>query len=232
MANRTVKAGWRWLSLSDERKERILTLFNEQLIWGILIIFFLVVGLITPRFLSQLNITNVLLHSAVLGIVVVGEVHCLLLGKVDLSVEFVVGFTAMLGAILMGDYQWPAYVAIIAMLAVGALIGLFNAFMILRFKINDLILTLAMLTTLRGLSLVISSGTTRYAFSPIFLLFAAHTSNGLISVPVIIALVVFIVFHIILSRRVFGRQVYAVGETRTRPMRRELTQAESSSELM
>jgi ribose/xylose/arabinose/galactoside ABC-type transport system permease subunit len=211
MTEKSMNAQRPLLSLSDEQKERILRLFNEQLIWGILIVFFLVVGLITPRFLSQLNITNILLHSAALGILVVGEVHCLILGKVDLSVESTLGFTAMLGAILMGDYHWSAYATIIVMLGVGVLIGLFNALMILRFKIGDLILTLGMLITLRGLSLVISNGTTRYAFSPVFLAFAAHTKNGLISVPVMIALVIYIVFHIILSRRVFGRQLYAVG---------------------
>ena len=106
-------------SLSDEQKERLLRLFNDQLIWGILIIFFLVIGLITPMFLSQLNITNILLHSAALGILVVGEVHCLILGKVDLSIKSTLGFTAMLGAILMGDYHWSAYAAILVMLGVG-----------------------------------------------------------------------------------------------------------------
>lgn len=197
--------------LNDEQKERILRLVNDQLIWGILIIFFIVVSFIAPRFLSQLNITNILLHSAVLGIMVVGEVHCLIIGKVDLSIESTLGFTAMLGAILMGDYNWSPYAAIIIMFVVGITIGLFNAFMILRFKINDFIVTLGVLTTLRGLSLVISEGTTRYAFSPVFLSFAAHSKNGLISVPVLIMLVVYTIFHIILSKRIFGRKMYAVG---------------------
>jgi ribose/xylose/arabinose/galactoside ABC-type transport system permease subunit len=135
----------------------------------------------------------------------------LLLGKVDLSIESTLGFTAMVGAILMGDYNWSPYLAILAMLLVGMSIGLFNAFMIMRFNINDFIVTLGMLTTLRGLSLVISNGTTRYAFSPVFLSFAAHSKNGWISVPVIIMLVVYIIFHTILSKRPFGRKMYAVG---------------------
>ena len=48
-------------------------------------------------------------------------------------------------------------------------------------------------------------------FLRLFLAFAAHTKNGLISVPVMIALVIYLVFHIILTRRVFGGQLYAVG---------------------
>ena len=111
----------------------------------------------------------------------------------------------------MGDYNFSPYLAILIMVLVGIAIGLFNAFMILRFKISDFIVTLGMLTTLRGLSLVISNGTTRYAFSPVFLSFAAHSASGWISVPVIIMLVVYLVFHTILSRRHFGRIMYAVG---------------------
>jgi ribose/xylose/arabinose/galactoside ABC-type transport system permease subunit len=197
--------------LSDERKESLIRLANDQLIWFILIIFFVIISLIAPRFTSQLNITNILLHSAALGIMVVAQVHCLLLGKVDLSIESTLGFTAMFGAILMWDFNLSAYIAIPLMLAMGALIGFINSIMILKFKINEFIVTLGMLIVLRGLSLVISEGTTRYGFPKVFLAFAAHTKDGLISIPVIIMLVTYIIFHIILSKRVRGRQMYAVG---------------------
>jgi ribose/xylose/arabinose/galactoside ABC-type transport system permease subunit len=199
------------LRLTDEQKERILRVFNDQLIWIILVIFFIVVSSIAPRFLSRLNITNILLHSAVLGIMVVGEVHCLLLAKVDLSIESTLGFTAMLGAIMMWDFGWSPIAAILLMILTGVAVGVFNATMILKFKVNDFIVTLGMLIVLRGFSLVISSGTTRYGFPPEFLTFAWHSANGLISVPVIIMLITYVIFHIILSRRISGRQIYAVG---------------------
>jgi simple sugar transport system permease protein len=179
--------------LSDERKESLIRLANDQLIWFILIIFFVIISLIAPRFTSQLNITNILLHSAALGIMVVAQVHCLLLGKVDLSIESTLGFTAMFGAILMWDFNLSAYIAIPLMLAMGALIGFINSIMILKFKINEFIVTLGMLIVLRGLSLVISEGTTRYGFPKVFLAFAAHTKDGLISIPVIIMLVTYII---------------------------------------
>ncbi len=199
------------LKLTDEQKEAILQVINDQLIWGILIIFFLVVSLIAPRFLSQLNITNILLHSAVLGILVVGEVYCLIHGKFDLSIESTLGFVAMLGGILILDNGWNSYIVIPIMLGAGALIGIINSTMIIKLKIDPFVVTLGMLIVLRGFSLVISGGTTRYSFPPVFRSFAAHTQDGLVSAPVILMLVVYAVFHIILSRRVFGRQIYAVG---------------------
>lgn len=200
-----------FFSFNEERKERILMTINDQLIWFILVVFFIVISLITPRFATQLNITNILLASAVLGIMVVGEVHLILQGKLDLSIESTLGFTAMLGGVLMWDFNFNPILTIIIMLSTGIFIGFLNAMMVLKLKIEPFVVTLGMLIVLRGFSLVISRGITRYNFPPIFRAFAAHTKDGLISVPVIIMLVTFIIFHIILSKRVFGRKLYAVG---------------------
>jgi ribose/xylose/arabinose/galactoside ABC-type transport system permease subunit len=197
--------------LSADRKEALLRLLSDQLIWVVLIVFFLVVALIDPRFLSRVNILNVLLHSTVLSILVIGESLCLIHGNFDLSVESTLGFAAVLGAILVLDQGVDPYLAIILMLAAGAFIGLLNALMILRLNIDPFVVTLGMLIVVRGLALVISEGITKYDFPEAFRIFAAHTKDGWISVPVIIMIVSYIVFHLVLSRSVFGRQIYAVG---------------------
>ena len=211
MSKEVNKSKKQFLHLDDERKERILRNVNDQLIWFILVIFFIVISLITPRFASQLNITNILLHSAVLGLLVVGEVHLLLQGKVDLSIESILGFTAMLGGVLMWDFNFNPILTMIIMLVMGMLIGVANSMMVLKLKIDAFVVTLGMLIVFRGFSLVISGGVTRYNFPPVFRAFAAHSKSGLISVPVIIMDCIFLIFHIILSKRVFGRKLYAVG---------------------
>jgi ribose/xylose/arabinose/galactoside ABC-type transport system permease subunit len=198
-------------NLDDEKKERILRGVNDQLIWLILVLFFIAISIITPRFTSQLNITNILRHSAVLGLLVIGEVHLLLQGKVDLSIESTLGFTAMLGGVLMWDYDFNPILTMVIMLFAGALIGLANSIMVLKLKIDSFVVTLGMLIVFRGFSLVISGGVTRYNFPPVFRLFAAHSKDGLFSVPVAIMIGMFLIFHVILSKRVFGRQLYAVG---------------------
>lgn len=201
----------KFLIFDDERKERILRDINDQLIWFILVVFFISITVITPRFASRLNITNIMLHSAVLGLLVVGEVHLFLQGKVDLSIESTLGFTAMLGGVLMWDYGINPIITMIIMLLTGALIGLANSLMVLKLKIDAFVVTLGMLIVFRGFSLVISGGVTRYNFPPVFRIFAAHSKDGLFSVPVAIMFCMFLIFHIILSKRVFGRQLYAVG---------------------
>ena len=197
--------------LNSERKEALLRFLSDQLIWAVLVVFFLVVALIEPRFLSRINILNVLLHSAVLSILVIGESFCLIHGKFDLSVESTLGFTAVMGAILVLDHGFNPHLTIVLMLATGAFIGLLNALMILRLKIDPFVVTLGMLIVVRGLALVISEGITKFDFPEVFRIFAAHTKDGWISAPVVIMIVSYIIFHIVLSRTVFGRQVYAVG---------------------
>jgi len=198
-------------AINIERRESLIRLLSNQLIWVVLIFFFLVISLIEPRFLSRINVLNILLHSAVLGILVIGECFCLIHGKFDLSIESTLGFTAMLGAIIVLDLGVNPYLAIFLMLGVGMFIGALNAVMINRIKIDPFVVTLSTLIIFRGLTLVISSGVTKYDFPQEFRIFAAHTQNGLLAAPVIIMFACYIIFHIVLSSTVFGRQIYSVG---------------------
>ena len=152
-----------------------------------------------------------MLHSSVLGILVVGESLCLIHGKFDLSIESTLGLTAMVGAILVLDFGLNPYLTIIIVLTLGAFIGFLNSMMIIKLNIDPFIVTLGMLILLRGLSLVISKGITKFDYPEQFRFFAANTMGGLVSVPVILMFACFIFFYVILSRRVFGRQLYAVG---------------------
>lgn len=199
------------LDLNIDRKETALKFLSDQLIWIVLIIFFLGIALIEPRFLSRINILNILLHSSVLGILVVGESLCLIHGKFDLSIESTLGLTAMVGAVLVLDFGLNPYLAIIIVLTLGAFIGFLNSMMIIKLNIDPFIVTLGMLILLRGLSLVISKGITKFDYPEQFRFFAANTMGGFVSVPVILMFACFIFFYVILSRRVFGRQLYAVG---------------------
>lgn len=211
MVNIKLSGQKRFLNLSIYQKESILRILSDQLIWIILIFLFIIISIVEPIFLSRINIINILLHSAVLGIMVIGESICLISGKFDLSIESTLGFTAMLGAILVVDFGWNPYLTILLVLGLGIFIGYLNSLMIIKLKIDPFVVTLGMLIVLRGLSLVISGGYTRYNFPAAFKFFAAHTKSGLISVPILLMLFCYVVFSTILYRQKFGRHLYAVG---------------------
>ena len=95
------------------------------------------------RFLSPGNLTNLMLQQAAVATISIGVVLILLLGEIDLSVGAVSGLSASVMAVLVVGRGVSPLLAVLAALALGATIGLFNGFMITRFRIPSFIVTLA-----------------------------------------------------------------------------------------
>jgi D-xylose transport system permease protein len=95
------------------------------------------------RFLSPGNLTNLMLQQAAVATISIGVVLILLLGEIDLSVGAVSGLCASVMAVLSVQRGVPPVVAVLVALGLGALIGLFNGFMITRFRIPSFVVTLA-----------------------------------------------------------------------------------------
>src|ERR1035437_3166748 len=111
------------------------------------------------RFLSPGNITNLMLQQAAIATISIGVVLILLLGEIDLSVAAVSGFTAAVMAVLVVNMHWNSVAAVAVALGLGALIGLFNGFMVTRFRIPSFVVTLAGSLTLVALQLYVLGGT-------------------------------------------------------------------------
>src|SRR5450759_1915691 len=95
------------------------------------------------RFLSPGNLTNLMLQQAAVATISIGVVLILLLGEIDLSVGAVSGLCASVMAVLIVNRGVPPVLAVVAALGLGAVIGLFNGFMITRFRIPSFVVTLA-----------------------------------------------------------------------------------------
>jgi len=132
---------------------------------GILLVFLMVGAIWTffqtqnPRFLSPGNLTNLMLQQAAVATISIGVVLILLLGEIDLSVAAASGLAASVMAVLMVQHQVSPYLSVLAALTLGAVIGLFNGFMITRFKIPSFVVTLAVSLTLVGLQLYVLGAT-------------------------------------------------------------------------
>jgi D-xylose transport system permease protein len=111
------------------------------------------------RFLSAVNLTNLTLQIAAIGTISVGVVFVLLLGEIDLSVGAVSGLAAGVMAVLNVKHGWNADLAIIAGLLTGAVIGLFNGFMVTFFRIPSFVVTLAGLLAWQGALLYVLGST-------------------------------------------------------------------------
>ena len=111
------------------------------------------------RFLSAVNLTNMMLQIAAVGTISVGIVLVLLLGEIDLSVGSVSGFAGGVMAVLSVKSQLPAIPALLIGILAGVAIGAFNGFIVTRFRVHSLVVTLAGLLAFQGALLYVLGST-------------------------------------------------------------------------
>lgn len=204
----------------------------DNLIWIILVAVFVFFMLQSEHFFTSTNISNILSAAAVLGILVVGQTFVLITGNFDLSSESTLGLSALFGIWLIVPAMAPnwgggillnPYLSITTILAMGAAIGYLIGVLITVGKMNNFIVTLAMLLILRGLMLAFTEGNAtsglNYPAADIFYWLGhavAFEIPGIlkVSVAVVAAGIVFAVGHVILNYRRFGREIYAIGGNR------------------
>ena len=135
---------WRRLVEGDLGSVRVLL---------VLAIIWLIFAIANDRFLTAANLTNLTLQIAAVGTISIGVVLVLLLGEIDLSVGAVSGLAASVMAVESVKHGWSAVPAILAALAVGAAIGLFQGSIITRLVIPSFVVTLAGLLAWQGFQL-------------------------------------------------------------------------------
>lgn len=200
-------------------KNKVIHSLLDNLIWILLLISFLLFSSLTSRYLTAQNMWNILIHSAVLGVMVVGQSFTLITGNFDLSAESILGLTAIIGAWLITPAEPPFFgsgwmlhpvVGLVAMFAVGLFVGWLNGFLITKLKMNNFIVTLAMLIILRGMVLVWNEGETITGMPKSFLALGGGYM-GSIPISVVVMVFLFIVAFLITKYIRFGRNMYAVG---------------------
>jgi ribose transport system permease protein len=167
-----------------------------------------VFGSLSDRFLDVQNFTNILIQASHIAILGIGMTFVLLTAGIDLSV----GAVMYLSVALLGIYLADAspILAVPAMMAVGALFGLVNAFFVVRLRVAAFIVTLATLFIGRGLALWVTE--TRMVFYKDQVLSLARAEFLGVPWAIWVFAIVFAVAWIVLNHTPFGRQVYAVGE--------------------
>ncbi|WP_221464084.1 ABC transporter permease [Actinophytocola algeriensis] len=182
-----------------------------------LVVLLIIGAIVNDSFLTTGNLISILGASAALALVVLGESLVLISGKFDLSLESTVGIAPAIGALLVipsgFGTEWHAAAGIATILLVGAVIGAFNGFLIVKLKLNAFIVTLAMLIVLRGLLVGATEGKTLFDMPEAFFTLATATFIGL-PISVWLALVLFAVTGFVLRYHRVGRSLYAIGGNR------------------
>lgn len=186
---------------------------REWLLLAIIAVIVLAVGARAPVFLTLRNALDIGNDSAILAILVMGQMLVLLTRGVDLSVASNLALTGMLCA--LAGRAWPGIplVALIAMAcAIGAALGFVNGWLIMRFSLPSIVVTLGTLSLYRG-AVFVASGGAWVSDHEIHPLIKGLPRETLLGLPMLIwfaAVVVALTFWLLHWRRE-GRELYAYG---------------------
>ncbi len=166
-------------------------------------------ALLSDRFLTVGNLTNILLYSAVNGIIAVGMTFVILTAGIDLSVGATLALSALVAAAVM-QRMGSAPGAMAVALLIGTTLGAANGVLTIALRIPPFITTLGMMTIARGLALTFSGGGPITGFLPAFRYLGAGYV-GPLSATIVVTALVFALGYFILARTTLGEYVRAVG---------------------
>ncbi|MGD0153228.1 MAG: ABC transporter permease [Thermacetogeniaceae bacterium] len=194
-------------------KLRMELLLLDNLIWVIVAIFFLFNLLFTENFASYDNLINIVFHSSILGLLVLAEGLILIIGHLDLSIDATLAFAPGLAMLLA--MRWihggiDPVTTILITLAIGALVGLFNGYLIAKVGVNPFLQTLSMEIMLRGLVLFLVP-LSIFPLSRIYTYAGAGRIVGNIPAAIIVMLAAYAIFHLIIQYTTYGRNYLATG---------------------
>ena len=172
----------------------------------------LIVGSIAPNFLSAVNISNISTNFCFIALIAIGMTPVIMTGGIDISVGSNLGLCGvMVGLTYASGHSFPVGVCVVVL--VGALVGLVNGVFVAYVKLPPFIVTLAMMSMARALTLVVTNNQVVYDFGPAqdtLLGLGAGRTFGLPNVLwAVIALAAIMQFALSMTR--WGRYVRAVG---------------------
>ena len=191
-------------------RQRVMDFLGENGFVVIFLLWCLFLSLVTDRFLTSRNILTILQQSAIVGIVAIGEMLVMVTGAMDVSLAAILSVSGLVAAILMIQAV-PPLLAVVAGVGAGGAIGLVNGLIVTKSKINSIIATLGMFSILGGLALMVTQGQTIYGQALDDIDFLSSGAVIGVRVPILVMFALYALFSVVLSRTLFGAQLYAVG---------------------
>jgi ribose/xylose/arabinose/galactoside ABC-type transport system permease subunit len=178
-----------------------------------LLVLCLVTALLTGRFLSPLNLTNILVQSSIMAVIAIGMTFVIIGGGFDLSVGSTVALAGCIAAMAMVQFGLAA--GVLAGIATGTAVGLVNGVIVAKLGINPFISTLGTMVLVRGLVYLITGG------APVgddrlptaFLAFGSARLLG-IHYLVWVPAALLVVLSWVMAATPYGRRIYATGGNR------------------
>lgn len=189
-----------------------------------LLVLMAVFAALEPRFLSPLNLFNVMRQVSIVGLLAIGMTFVILTRGIDLSVGSLLALTGLIAAAVAkggfesrfalgstaeaAGYGWG--LALLAALAVGTAAGFVQGVAITKLKVPPFVVTLGGMSAFRGLALLFAGGGPVSGFDAGYRWWG-QGYIGPVPVPVILFLVLAVLAHAVLRYTRYGREIYAIG---------------------
>jgi len=203
-------------TISSERRTKIFRAILNNIGWLILVLCIIVFSSTIDGYFSFQNYINIIHHSVFIGILAIAECFCLVSGKLDLSIESVAAFSAIFSAWLCGTstfasgYLVNPFVGLLIVVVAGILIGLFNAVLIVKLKIDAFLVTLSTYLIFRGVATFVTGGKGVAGVPASFrMIDTIRPAN--IPLVVILTFILYVIFQIILKNTRYGRHLFIIG---------------------
>ncbi len=178
----------------------------------ILIVMFIILGTVNRTFFSARNLMNLLRYASPYIIVGSGVLAVMMSGGMDMSTGATMGLAGMVAAILNVSGQ-PIAVCFLAAIAVGALVGMFNGFMVGYVGLQPFISSMGTKLIVSGTTTLICGGFPVNGLTESFTIFGTGKILGIYN-PIWIAALICLITWYIINRTTFGRNMAACGGNR------------------
>jgi ribose/xylose/arabinose/galactoside ABC-type transport system permease subunit len=191
----------------QSKNSRIFSEYGAVVAFGIAVLFF---SIYSENFLNLSNIQTILIQSTALAICAFGLTFVLMAGELDISYAGLFGLVgAVMASMLKGGYS--PFAAVLTVFAIGAVVGMINAFLVAYLGLSSFLVTAAMFFVCRGAERVENHGLSIWVKNEAMLnIVKGHL--GPIPIPIIILAVFFVACWYFQSQTKTGQYIRALGE--------------------
>lgn len=192
-------------------RDRLMQLVSQYAgLFGVLVLMVATFSLGSENFFQSSTLITIANQIPDLTFIAVGMTLVLVIAGIDLSVGSLLALSSAVLGMLMVDYQWPLWAAVLPCLLTGALCGSLNGIISIGFRIPSFIVTLGMLEVARGGTKLVTNSQTKYIGSAVEAL-GEPLPFLFLSPAFILALVCVGLGQFLLTKTVFGRYCIAIG---------------------
>lgn len=194
------------------RKMRISNVVSNISLLLLLVLSILVFSLLSDKFFTQLNLTNIVVQNIHIVILAAAVMILMVSGGVDLSIGYQISVAAVLVAKSMSVWGFPVWLAILLGILACIIMGCFNGYLGIKLKSHTMIISLGTMMVFQGASYLIGNSKVYYNLPRTYMYIGQGRLLGWIPFNAIIMIAVLLIVGYIMNKTYFGRHIYAVGD--------------------